>query len=704
VRRARACDDILLLLEAAGRETNHWKKARVQKSSSDAFVEADPAALKRPYTAEQMQWVRDMERMVRKLVTEGHIAQRMQERKEAVGGDTAVLAVLQSRLSALLVMQRKSLAQREAQLGATEEAEVALRSIFGTGVTSGVIRPFLSAERLREVSDPYSTQYRLLQPGDVLHVPVSQEECQVLLKHLGAEPFSDFDHRLLDACHELPGRTLADLRRFLEQLPECVKRHHTDVRLLRKVVLFEDAMVRSAEGERTRTVFNLLQERSTFGLSGQAFVKKAARQLLAETTMHDIGSSAHYCRMIGNPTDVKFSPLGARKRWLIAGSSPSKPYELMLFDLDARLGEPNLTRLYAHEGGVVTEIQWAGDGSFVATSGFDSFVRIWDPMSGNQLASMKQRHAVHGLVASRRQEAVLASRAFENMGNSTELRVWNTQSNTSVDLGEDYAFLGHVEQASFLGAADEHLVAVTDGSHSSSFGEAIVWNWESGRQEPIIVVKPHDGGITCVDASRGANSIFCTGGTDLRVALVDARLPKPTVCHMFVPKTDRPMRTEFQGVSFSPCSTLIAAASNRNNIVVFDVRAAPVPLCQLNHKYTQSGFSELPATDENELQGAYRTVWAPFGKVLISGGEDGCLRIWDMSRSESEKNIKTIRAHSQCVSALDVSPCGTAIASGADDLRVGLYTTSQSTMQLGQRRRDGANPNPNAAPIAVLQQ
>ena len=30
-----------------------------------------------------------------------------------------------------------------------------------------------------------------------------------------------------------------------------------------------------------------------------------------------------------------------------------------------------------------------------------------------------------------------------------------------------------------------------------------------------------------------------------------------------------------------------------------------------------------------------------------------------------------------------------------DDLRVGLYTTSHSTMHLGQRRRDGANPNGN---------
>jgi WD40 repeat protein len=58
-----------------------------------------------------------------------------------------------------------------------------------------------------------------------------------------------------------------------------------------------------------------------------------------------------------------------------------------------------------------------------------------------------------------------------------------------------------------------------------------------------------------------------------------------------------------------------------------------------------------------------------FRSVLISGGEDGCVRIWECNRSESDMNVKTIRAHSQCVSALDVSWCGQAIASGADDLR-----------------------------------
>ncbi len=41
---------------------------------------------------------------------------------------------------------------------------------------------------------------------------------------------------------------------------------------------------------------------------------------------------------------------------------------------------------------------------------------------------------------------------------------------------------------------------------------------------------------------------------------------------MFVPLSNSRLRPEFQGVTFSSCGTLIAAASNRNDIVIFDVR------------------------------------------------------------------------------------------------------------------------------------
>ncbi len=486
-----------------------------------------------------------------------------------------------------------------------------------------------------------------------------------------------------------------------------VERHHTDVKMLRKVYLYDEKkFVRSVESERMGSVRGLLMEREIYGLNSTQLRKKTLRQSILSVSMRNIANSAYYVRMIGNPTDVKFSPISAKKRWLVAGSSPSKPYELLLFDLDARekKEEFNLTRMFGHKSGVITEIQWSKNGEFIATSGFDSFVRIWNPETGNQISAKKQMHAVHGVIASKKNSNIVASRAFENMGNSTELRVWNINSDSSVDLGENYSFLGHVEQANFFGEMEEKIVAVTDGSQNSAFGEAIVWDWEnsnnfsknlknSNYSNPLLRLRPHDSGITCVDVAKEGN-IFCTGGTDKKVAVIDARSGKKPVVLILNYSNAKynSNRVELQGVLFSPSSTLIAAASNRNDVIIFDVRGAPIPLFQLNHKYPQSGFTELPAPEENELQGAYRMCWSPFGNELISGGEDGCIRIWNCSNSESELNIKTIRAHSQCVSALDVSSCGNAIASGADDLRVGLFTSPECTMQLGQKKRDGALP------------
>lgn len=473
-------------------------------------------------------------------------------------------------------MQGKPLGQNEELDKESPDKEVALRSVFGGSSSLPSLRPFLTQARLDELRSPFLSQNRMLRGGDVLHVPFSQEECQVLIKHLGSQrPLCDFDARLLRACQELPGRTLPDLHRFLSQLSFFVARHHTDAKLLRKVVVFdESSFVRSAAEERTRSVHSLLEDRAMGAVFGSAFSKRSVLQTIPNVALASFGAATNYTRMIGNPTDVKFSPERARKRWLVVGSSPSKPWELLLFNLDSRHSdEPNLTRLYGHKSGVITEIQWSASGSFVASSGFDSFVRIWDPETGHQRACKKQMHAVHGLITSKRHESVVASRAFENMGNSTELRIWNVDSDVDVDLGDGFGFLGHVEQSAFLGARDENLVVVTDGSQSSAFGEAVMWNWESGTKTPLLRLRPHDGGITCVDALPGG-SVFCTGGNDRRVALIDARSGRiPSVQHMFVPRSSG-LRPEFQGVTFSPCGMLIAAASNRNDIVVFDVRVS----------------------------------------------------------------------------------------------------------------------------------
>ncbi len=493
----------------------------------------------RPFTAEQMQYLEDMQLLLRRLVTEGRIAQRLSEaRDKLVDNKEAAYCsgmALHARLSALYALQGKALGHHEELDKDSLQRELALRSVFGGALGQPACRPFLTLARLQELQNPFLTQHRMLRGGDVLHVPISQEECQVLVKHLASErPLCEFDARLLRACQELPGRTLPDLHRFLSQLHTFVTRHHTDQKLLRKVVVFDErTFVRSAAEEVNRSVHSMLNERALGNMMGASFSKRAVQQTLPSVGLMSFTSVSHYTRMIGNPTDVKFSPEGARKRWLVVGSSPSKPWELLLFHLDARRNdEPNLTRLYGHKSGVITEIQWSSNGSFIASSGFDSFVRIWDPETGNQRACKKQMHAVHGVVTSKQQENVVASRAFENMGNSTELRVWNVENSVDVDLGENFGFLGHVEQSAFFGARDENLVVVTDGSQSSAFGEVVMWNWEAASKTPLLRLRPHDGGITCVDALPGGR-LFCTGGNDRRVALVDVRAKDNAIFFFF---------------------------------------------------------------------------------------------------------------------------------------------------------------------------
>ncbi len=73
------------------------------------------------------------------------------------------------------------------------------------------------------------------------------------------------------------------------------------------------------------------------------------------------------------------------------------------------------------------------------------------------------------------------------------------------------------------------------------------------------------------------------------------------------------------------------------------------------------------------MQGLYASQWLPAGSMLLTGGEDGMVRMWDFARGDPA--VGAISGHSHCVTAIGVSYEGTTFASGADDKQVHLYSS-----------------------------
>ena len=115
--------------------------------------------------------------------------------------------VIQARIAALRVMQKKPLSspQEARSLAGKDLAESVVRKVF-SDPANPAFRPFLDSRRLNALRAPHNQATAILCDGDILHVPFTAEEAEVLLKELNAEPkWFNFAEKLTQVVPFLPG-------------------------------------------------------------------------------------------------------------------------------------------------------------------------------------------------------------------------------------------------------------------------------------------------------------------------------------------------------------------------------------------------------------------------------------------------------------------------------------------------------------------
>ncbi|MBQ2387231.1 MAG: hypothetical protein II300_08135, partial [Bacteroidales bacterium] len=63
-------------------------------------------------------------------------------------------------------------------------------------------------------------------------------------------------------------------------------------------------------------------------------------------------------------------------------------------------------------------------------------------------------------------------------------------------------------------------------------------------------------------------------------------------------------------------------------------------------------------------------AYSPDGTKIISGSDDGTIKIWD---ANTGKYLKTLEGHSDWVNSVAYSPDGTKIISGSDDGTIKIW-------------------------------
>lgn len=184
------------------------------------------------------------------------------------------------------------------------------------------------------------------------------------------------------------------------------------------------------------------------------------------------------------------------------------------------------------------------------------------------------------------------------------------------------------------------------------------------QPSPFRIVGTHAGGIASTHFCP-QGKLLATGGGDKMIRLWDVAQGKQL--HQWKGPSSFTC-----AVRFSPDGKLLAAAGyetrSGNPIYLYDVQT---------HK-------ELPHLAGHLTGGIRRLVFHPEGKMLISAGFDGFVRVWDL---QARKEVRAIKVEHGTVYSIDLSSDGKLLATaGQDGLKLWEFATGKRLPREGMGR------------------
>ncbi|CAG8502035.1 15861_t:CDS:10 [Gigaspora margarita] len=329
----------------------------------------------------------------------------------------------------------------------------------------------------------------------------------------------------------------------------------------------------------------------------------------------------------------------------------------------------------------VTDVKFSPDGKFIFSASTDASIKVWQ--TGDANSYLKPLHTkvcqskIHRLSVCKKPtygtKYQLASCEDSGLAQVHFVRIDKKQGFTM--LSQEFIEENCKRVSSDINfISSNKVVAGYYGSSNDPNGVIKVWDINS-RKKTCYSKQPITGSVSCLDVSYDEKWITCgtTAGFedkegDGSMHIWDM-LSSTTLC-AYTGERD------INVISISPNDQYIALGGMMNTVYVYDKRYLNQSLHVLKHENPDDG---LPHDGIMSLQ------WILDSNILVSGGNDNCVKIWDVSLASDNNMIYQFSHHDSPVTSIKIASDLSLLTVGVSSGKMYVYSSDETFIQAGNR-------------------